>query len=59
MNPFDTCLLTIFLVVIVLMMRSFLKTRSTMKENERLRAKIKDVRRQINAIYASQRNEKI
>lgn len=58
-DPSTTVLLAIFLICVVLIMRFFLNARSSMKENDRLRKKIIDLRFQINTIIASQRNGKI
>ena len=58
-DPSTTVLLAIFLICVVLIMRFFLNARSSMKENDRLRKKIIDLRFKINTIIASQRNGKI
>ena len=58
-NFVDICLLAFFLIAMGLMIRSFLRTNRIMNENDKLRKKIKDVKRQIDAIYAKQQNEKI
>ena len=57
-NFVDICLLAFFLIAMGLMIRSFLRTNRIMNENDKLRKKIKDVKRQIDAIYAKQQNER-
>lgn len=57
-NFVDICLVAFFLIAMGLMIRSFLRTNRIMNENDKLRKKIKDVKRQIDAIYAKQQNER-
>ena len=57
-NFVDICLLAFFLIAMGLMIRSFLRTNRIMNENDKLRKKIKDVKRQIDAIYAKQQNKR-